>query len=145
MKWLYFRTTSGVDNDDGFISNNGTTNSTLRTSALLKYENLQAIIPFNEDADEFPNGGSAGDYYGIVMIFKTSMSPNNVNLGTTKYLASDKVFLEVSPNSSTSCESIINHIENNDGFITIADGVAKLCPGVLSVKFIEISQNHRTA
>ena len=74
-KWLYFRSTASVADDDGFISSaSGNNNSSLRSSALLKYENLEAILPFTADDDEYPQGGSAADYTGVMMVFKAALT-----------------------------------------------------------------------
>lgn len=152
MKWLYFRSTNGINDDNGFISTDQTTNSTLRTSALLKYENLQAILPFDNTNDtEFPNGGSDGDYIGVVMVFKPSLNPGlgQDGLGTTKFINADKIYLQTTINSISSCEEIINFIEKSEEnfiqfFDTNDDQAGFNCPGVIACKHIEIAQNHRT-
>tara|TARA_R110002012_G_scaffold235257_1_gene409102 strand:- start:539 stop:994 length:456 start_codon:yes stop_codon:yes gene_type:complete len=149
MKWLYFRQSSGIANDNGVISHHGGTNSTLRTSALLKYENLESILPFDDTAVDDPNGvttSGAGEYIGVVMIFKSPVHAlAQDGHGTTLFIAADKVYLETTANSASTCVDIIKFIESSeDNVIQIADVTRDIfCPGVLTVKHIEIAQNHR--
>tara|TARA_R100000541_G_C1861300_1_gene79273 strand:- start:173 stop:619 length:447 start_codon:yes stop_codon:yes gene_type:complete len=146
MKWLYFRQSAGLGSDNGLISHHAGTNSTLRTSALLKYENLQSIIPFNASTDEEPNGATTLDYIGVVMIFKSdTVSLGQDGFGTVKFIAADKVYLQTTVNSASTCIDIINFIESSkESVVTIADVTNKfLCPSILTVKHIEIAQNHR--
>ena len=146
MKWLYFRSTNSINADNGLISHHGGTNSTLRTSALLKYENLQSILPFDADTDEEPNGATTTDYIGVVMVFKSdTVSLGQDGFGTTKFVAADKVYLETTINSASTCIDIINFIESSeDNVIKIADKTNSFyCPSVVTVKHIEIAQNHR--
>ena len=151
MKWLYFRSTNGINDDNGFISTDQPTNSTLRTSALLKYENLQAIIPFDADTDEEPNGTTTTNYIGVIMVFKPSLNPGlgQDGLGTTKFINADKVYLQTTINSISSCEEIINFIEKSEEnfiqFFDTNDAQAGFnCPGIIACKHIEIAQNHKT-
>ena len=152
IKWLYFRQNAGgINGDNGRISAHGTSNSTLRTSACLRYDNLQAIIPFDEDSDEYPNGGAGGDYTGVVMIFKSANTPNGTNFITgdgnidTNYLQTDRIYLEVQSDSLTACNSIIDYIENTESnYIVINDAVSLVTiPGVIACKFIEVPNNYK--
>ena len=149
MKWLYFRTTNSLNADNGLISHHAGTNSTLRTSALLKYENLQSILPFDADTDAEPNGTSTTNYIGVIMIFKSdTVSLGQDGFGTTKFVAADKVYLQTTVNSISSCEEIINFIEKSEEnfiqFFDTNDNQAGFnCPGVVACTYIEIAQNHR--
>jgi len=147
-KWLYFRAVDSTANDDGFISSAaGNNNSSLRSSALLKYENLEAILPFTTDQDEYPQGGSAGDYTGVMMIFKAALTTGLTSDAPPDhdYLHRDIVYLEVNGvDSISTCENIITFIEDSESsFIKIADahGQGKSnCPSILECKFIEIAR-----
>ena len=155
MKWLYFRQANGIANDNGLISHHAGTNSTLRTSALLKYENLESILPFDaldassNWAGDDPNGittGNSDAYVGVVMIFKSPVHAlAQDGHGTTLFIAADKVYLQTTANSASTCVDIINFIESSeDNVIQIADVTRDIfCPGVLTVNHIEIAQNHR--
>jgi len=152
MKWLYFRSTNGINDDNGFISTDQPTNSTSRTSALLKYENLQAILPFDDTAVDEPNGTTTSTAYtGVVMVFKPSLNPGlgQDGLGTVKFINADKIYLQTSINSISSCEEIINFIEKSEEnfiqFFDTNDAQAGFnCPGIIACKYIEIAQNHKT-
>ena len=149
-KWLYFRSKVSVGDDDGFISAPANFNSELRSSALLKYENLEAILPFTTDQDEFPIGGSAGNYTGIIMIFKSCINTSTaLNATTTQFLTKDRIFLEVNDvDSISTCKNIINFIEKSPGnFIKLADANSQgkdNAPSVLECKHIEIARTWKT-
>ena len=117
---------------------------------MLKYENLQAILPFDTDTDEEPNGVTTADYIGVVMVFKPSLNPGlgQDGLGTPQFINSDKVYLQTSINSISSCEEIINFIEKSEeNFIQFFDSndaqAGFNCPGVIACKHIEIAENHK--
>tara|TARA_R100000231_G_scaffold71235_1_gene56312 strand:+ start:139 stop:582 length:444 start_codon:yes stop_codon:yes gene_type:complete len=147
MKWLYFRSAAGVAPDNGFISKDSSTNSTLRTSALLKYENLEAIIPFDTDSDEEPNGATTTDYIGVIMIFKSAQAQGVYNdaISTTKLIANDRIYLETTSNSLSTCKGIIEYIERSGNIAIVSDNMNtnEKCPGVLSCKHIEIAINNK--
>ena len=151
MKWLYFRTTNSLNADNGLISHHAGTNSTLRTSALLKYENLQSILPFDADTDAEPNGTSTTNYIGVIMIFKSdTVSLGQDGFGTVKFVAADKVYLATQTNSVSTCKEIIDFIEGSEeNFIQFFDtndqqkASKSNCPQVISCNYIEIGQNHR--
>ena len=151
MKWLYFRSTAALSGDDGFISSDSGSNSELRSSALLKYENLEAILPFTTDQDEFPIGGSAGNYTGIMMIFKSCRNDySQLNDTTTQILKRDYIYIEVNGvDSLSTCTNIIEFIENSEeGVVKIADANNQgrdNAPAVLECKFIEIAKEFKTS
>ena len=151
MKWLYFRSAANSINDDnGLISNHSTSNSSLRTSVCLRYDNLQSILPFDDTQDEHPNGGSDADYTGIVMVFKSSNMPNgkefiiSADNIDTNFLQTDRIYLEVNSNSLAVCGALLNSIENSEeNYIVVRDEQTKTGEGVIiSIKHIEIPHNY---
>ena len=152
-KWLYFRSTASVADDDGFISSaSGDNNSSLRSSALLKYENLEAILPFTTDDDEYPQGGAAGNYTGVMMVFKAALTTGYSQDAPPEdnYLHRDIIYLEVNDvDSISTCKNIINFIEKSPGnFIKLADANSQgkdNAPSVLECKHIEIARTWKTA
>jgi hypothetical protein len=163
MKWLYFRTTASISDDHGFISAQQDYNSELRTSALLKYDNLEAILPYTRDISsagtgEVPVGGTVTDYSGVIMVFKACRNDyTTLNDSVSKWLARDYIYLEVNGQDSLStCQDIIDYIEESSGRIVIvadeaqnggqagSSGVARSAPSVLVCKFIELAREYKS-
>ena len=152
MKWLFFRQ-QALANDDGFISAEASVNSELRSSVLLRYDNLLSIIPYNKDGSggevEFPAGGSTSLYRGVLLTFKPALS-NYSNISSTALLAVDKIYLEVNGQDAKGvCKSLINFIENsNVNVIVIADedgsNTNGNAPGVKTCKHIELAKGSIT-
>ena len=160
-KWLYFRAVanvsggSGGTNDTGYLSNDAASNSELRSSAMFRYENLLAILPFsqvdnsgNRTGDEYPLGGSSGSYTGVMMLFRPSLSSYADQSGaphTAEMLNRDIVYLETQGDAGSLCKHIINKIENSESpVVYICDNASgtgeRKTSGVISCKFIEISR-----